>query len=187
MIYLFRSACLLGCTLLWATPAVLIALVDRSGEAVIWIARRWARWILAGCGVRVVVEGSENVDLREPYVLMSNHQSNFDIMALVSVLPISFRFVAKKELTWIPIFGWAIVLGGHVVVDRGNNARAVQSLQRAAERIRGGTNVIIFPEGTRSPSGEIQRFKSGGFHLAIDSGAKILPISISKYNNFRAF
>jgi 1-acyl-sn-glycerol-3-phosphate acyltransferase len=179
MAYLFRAAFVLSCTAFWATIASVIALVDRSGESVIWMARLWARWNLSACRIRVVVEGLSDVRTAEPQVFMSNHQSQFDILALVSTLPVSFRFIAKKELTRIPFFGWALVLGGHVVVDRGNRAKAVSSLQRASDQIRGGTNVIIFPEGTRSRTGTLRRFKSGGFHLARNAGVAIVPVSIS--------
>ena len=87
--------------------------------------------------------------------------------------------MAKRELTWIPLFGWAIRLGGHVVIDRGRNERAVASLRRAAARVREGVNVIIFPEGTRSETGDMRPFKSGGFHLALEAGVPILPVTIS--------
>jgi 1-acyl-sn-glycerol-3-phosphate acyltransferase len=103
----------------------------------------------------------------------------FDVAAIVSTLPVSFRFVAKRELTWIPIFGWALVLGRHVIVDRRNRMRSVESLERAAQQVRGGINVIIFPEGTRSTTGSLGDFKSGGFHLAIRAGVPVFPIAIS--------
>jgi 1-acyl-sn-glycerol-3-phosphate acyltransferase len=110
---------------------------------------------------------------------MSNHQSVLDIGALVLTLPTRWRFVAKRELTWIPLFGWAIWLGGHVIVDRGRRERAVASLRRAAGRIRDGTSVIIFPEGTRSETGRMRDFKSGGFHLALEAQAPIVPVTVS--------
>jgi 1-acyl-sn-glycerol-3-phosphate acyltransferase len=102
-----------------------------------------------------------------------------DIGALVLTLPVSWRFVAKRELTWIPFFGWALGLSDQIVIDRRNRTRSVRSLSRAAERIRGGLNVIIFPEGTRSPTGEMREFKSGGFHLAIEAQVPILPATVS--------
>ena len=145
----------------------------------IWIARQWLRWIFWSCGIRVEAEGLENVDPRRAHVFMSNHQSVMDVGALVLTLPVSWRFVAKRELTWIPLFGWAIRLGGHVVIDRGRNERAVASLHRAAARVREGVNVIIFPEGTRSETGDMRPFKSGGFHLALEAGVPILPVTIS--------
>lgn len=172
------ALCVLN-TVVWGLPATFLGLLDRSGESVIWIARRWVAICLAICRVKVEAEGQEHIDPGQPYVFMSNHQSNFDIAATIHTIPVSFRFVAKRELARIPIFGWALVLGGHIVIDRGNTEQAVQSLRRAAEKIRRGVNVIIYPEGTRSPTGRLGPFKSGGFHLALQAGVPIVPISVS--------
>ncbi|UCE86526.1 MAG: 1-acyl-sn-glycerol-3-phosphate acyltransferase [Deltaproteobacteria bacterium] len=179
MIYVFRALFAIFCTGVCAALAIPAALVDGRGDSMVWIARRWARWILAACGVRVRATGLENVTASAPQVFMSNHQSLFDIVALVATLPVSFRFIAKKELTRVPVFGWALVLTGHVIVDRGDRRDAFASLERAAERIRSGTNVIIFPEGTRSETGELLPLKSGGFQLALDSKVPIVPVTVS--------
>jgi 1-acyl-sn-glycerol-3-phosphate acyltransferase len=182
VIYVYRYLMIVLYTIFWGLIACFLGLVDRSGEGVIWVARNWVRWILATCHVEVVSEGLDRIDPKQPYVFMSNHQSVIDTAAIVSTLPVSWRFVAKRELLFVPFFGWALGLGGHVIVDRGNHQRAMQSMKRAAQRIRGGTNVIIFPEGTRSPSGVMGPFKSGGFHLAIEAGVPILPITVSGTN-----
>jgi len=179
VVYVFRYLMIVIYTVVWGVPACIVPLFDRSGEAVIWIGRQWVRWIYWTCGIRVEAEGLENVDPRRAYVFMSNHQSVLDIGAIALTLPGSWRFVAKRELTWIPLFGWAIWLGGHVIIDRGRRERAVASLRRAGERIRQGTNVIIFPEGTRSETGETREFKSGGFHLALEAQVPILPVTVS--------
>lgn len=179
MIYVLRYLLASVYTVFWGLLAMLAALVDRSGESVVWIGRTWVRWILAGCGVHVVCEGCENVDPSQSYVFMSNHQSVFDIAAIVSTMPVSFRFVAKRELLRIPFFGWALALSDQIVIDRNDRDRAVRTLKQAAQRIRGGVNVIIFPEGTRSPTGELRAFKSGGFHLALEAQVPILPITVS--------
>jgi 1-acyl-sn-glycerol-3-phosphate acyltransferase len=177
--YVVRYLLIVLYTVVWGVPACIVPLFDRSGEAVIWIGRQWIRWIFWTCGIAVDVEGVENVDPRRACVFMSNHQSVLDIGALVLTLPTRWRFVAKRELTWIPLFGWAIWLGGHVIVDRGRRERAVASLRRAAGRIRDGTSVIIFPEGTRSETGRMRDFKSGGFHLALEAQAPIVPVTVS--------
>lgn len=179
MVYLFRYAAVVIYTIVLGVAATLCGLVDRSGESVLWVGRRWVRWIFATCGIRVVAEGLENIDPRQPYVFMTNHQSVVDIGAIVTTLPVSWRFVAKKELVRIPFFGWALRTGGHVIIDRGRHARAVRSLERAAAQVARGTNVIIFPEGTRSPTGRLRDFKSGGFHLALRAQVPILPATIS--------
>jgi 1-acyl-sn-glycerol-3-phosphate acyltransferase len=179
VIYVYRYIVFVLITLFWASVACVIGLLDRSGEGVVWAARIWARWLLATSRVEVECSGLEGADLSRPYVFMSNHQSVFDVPAIVSTLPVSFRFVAKRELTWIPIFGWGLVLGRHVIIDRARRERCVSSLRGAAEQIRSGVNVVIFPEGTRSETGELGEFKSGGFHLAIEAGVPVFPISVS--------
>jgi 1-acyl-sn-glycerol-3-phosphate acyltransferase len=179
MVYVVRYLLIVLYTVFWGTLGVVLALLDRSGEAVIWVARSWVRWILTTCGVRVGVSGLENLDATRPYVVMANHQSVFDTAAIVATLPSSFRFVAKRELTWIPFFGWALAAGGHVIIDRSNRESSVRSLERAAVRVRNGKTVVIFPEGTRGRTGELGEFKSGGFHLALAAQVPILPVSVS--------
>jgi len=180
VIYVVRIVLIAACTVFWATVVSFTCLLfDRSGRSGVWGARQWARWILAGCGVRVDAEGLHALSPDDTFVVMSNHQSVFDVIALVATLPLSWRFVAKRELTRIPFFGWGLLAAGHIVIDRSQNERAVASLRRAAARVRAGTSVIIFPEGTRSATDEMRPFKSGGFHLAIQSGVPILPATVS--------
>ncbi len=179
MIYVARYALIVVYTVIWGLIGCVAGVVDRSGEAIVWVGRNWVRWVLASCGIAVRSEGLEHLDPTQPYVIMSNHQSVFDIAALIGTLPTTWRFVAKRELTRIPFFGWAMAFGRHVIIDRRDHETSIRSLHRAAERVRGGMSVIIFPEGTRSPSGELGPFKSGGFHLAIEAGVPILPVSVS--------
>jgi 1-acyl-sn-glycerol-3-phosphate acyltransferase len=179
LIYVLRYLWVVLCTTFWGTVALPTMLLDRSGEGVIWIGRRWIRWILRGCRIEVETRGAGNVDPAHPQIFMPNHQSALDVAAVLVALPVSFRFVAKKEITRIPFIGWAAIGGGHIIVDRGDNAQAVARLKQAVSRIRTGTNVVIFPEGTRSVSGRLRPFKSGGFHLAIQSGVPIVPVTVS--------
>jgi 1-acyl-sn-glycerol-3-phosphate acyltransferase len=162
-------------------PPILVASFFDGGRTMLRLGRVWIGWILATFGVRVEATGLENVPTHAPVVLMSNHQSLVDIAAIVSTLPPTqnWRFVAKRELTRVPIFGQVLVASGHVIIDRGNRARAVASLQRAAEMIRGGKTVIVFPEGTRSPRGNLKAFKSGPFHLALEAQVPIIPVTVS--------
>jgi len=179
VIYAVRYLLVALYTILWGAAGCVAAPFDRDGRAIVWVGRQWVRWILWTCGIRVEVEGLENVPRDRPCVYMSNHQSVFDIAAIIATLPVSWRFVAKRELTWVPFFGWALALGHQVIVDRKNREASVRSLARAAQRVRDGANVIIFPEGTRSPDGSLRDFKSGGFHLALQAGVPIVPIAIS--------
>lgn len=179
MIYALRYFLVFVYTVIWGAIGTVLGAVDRSGNAVIWVGRNWISWILAGCGIRVVPEGVDELDPNDPAVFMSNHQSVIDIAALVHTIPFTFRFVAKRELTRIPLFGWAVALGGHVIIDRGNRPKAMRSLEEAARQIAGGTHVIMYPEGTRSPTGQLQAFKKGGFHLAIAAQVPIIPVTVS--------
>lgn len=162
-------------------PPIIVASLFDGGRAMMRLGRVWIEWILATFRVRVEASGLENVPTHAPIVLMSNHQSLVDIAAIITTLPRTqrWRFVAKRELTRIPIFGWILVLSGHVIIDRGNRERAVASLRRAAEIIRAGTTVIVFPEGTRSPRGNLRNFKSGPFHLAVEAQVPIVPVTVS--------
>jgi 1-acyl-sn-glycerol-3-phosphate acyltransferase len=179
VIYALRYLWVVLCTAFWGTLALPTMLFDRSGDGVVWLGRRWIACILWGCRIRVETEGLEHVDRHRPQIFMPNHQSALDVAAVLHAIPVGFRFVAKKEIKRIPFIGWAAVGGGHIIVDRGDNVQAVARLKEAAQRIRDGTNVIIFPEGTRSVTGAMREFKSGGFHLAIQSGVPIVPVSVS--------
>jgi 1-acyl-sn-glycerol-3-phosphate acyltransferase len=110
---------------------------------------------------------------------MANHQSNYDIPVLLGRLPVQFRWLAKAELFKIPIFGYSMRGCGYISIDRSNRKRAFASLAEAAETIRTGTSVMIFPEGTRSEDGKIKAFKKGGFVLSVDAGVPIVPILLT--------
>ncbi len=140
-------------------------------------ARLWARVGLQLAGVRLTVEGQEHLP-QGAAVYMPNHQSNFDILALFAGLPVQFRWLAKEELFRIPLFGFAMRRTGYIAVDRSDRKKAIQSMAMAARRISEGTSVIVFPEGTRSPDGNLLPFKKGGFLLAIDAAAPIVPVAI---------
>jgi 1-acyl-sn-glycerol-3-phosphate acyltransferase len=110
---------------------------------------------------------------------MSNHQGSYDIFALLGHLPYQFKWLAKKELFSIPFFGWTMAAVGYISIDREGNRDTVAAINEAAQKIRDGMSVVIFPEGSRSPDGLIQPFKKGGFTLAIKSKVPIVPIAIS--------
>jgi 1-acyl-sn-glycerol-3-phosphate acyltransferase len=126
----------------------------------------------------VSVQGIDYIDPNAAYVYMANHQSMFDILALLGYLPVQFRWVAKKELFRIPIFGYSMKRVGYISIDRSNRQSAIQSLREAAQKIAFGVSVVVFPEGTRSSDGEIKPFKKGGFYLATDSGRPVVPVVI---------
>ncbi len=177
VIYVVRYLRVALSTVFWGTIGVILFPIARRGRAVMFVARGWISWILAGCGVRVEADGLEN--LSEPVGIRSNPRSVFDIAALIQSLPLEWKFVAKKELLWIPFLGWALAAADPVIVDRSRRERSVRSPQQAALRVRGGVNVILFPEGTRNHEALLGDFKSGGFHLAIQAGVPIIPVSVS--------
>ncbi len=138
----------------------------------------WARMGLLFSWVRVRVHGFEHINPRQSYVVVANHLSLFDIWVLYGHLNMDLRWVAKKEVFYIPIIGICCVALGHVFVDRSNHRRAMASLEKARQRIVRGTNILFFPEGTRSRSGQMRPFKKGAFHLARDLQLPVLPVSI---------
>lgn len=151
--------------------------LDHKGEGVHRIARWWAAIYLRIAGINVSFHGKNNVQ-EPPYILMSNHQSALDIMSLLHGLPVSFRFVAKQELFRIPIFGWALRRAGYISLDRKNPRQALKDMDLAAQKIRDGSSLLIFPEGTRSIDGQLLPFKKGAFSLAMKAGVPIIPLGI---------
>jgi len=165
-------------TLVCAISAILVSFLTRGGNAAHLVGRFWARSILWVSRAKVSVEGMDHIDPGAAYVYMANHQSMYDILALLGYLPVQFRWVAKKELFRIPIFGYSMARVGYVSIDRSNRQSAIQSLREAAQRIAQGVSVVVFPEGTRSSDGQIKPFKKGGFYLATDSGRPVVPVVI---------
>ena len=143
------------------------------------IPRYWARWILWATGVRVEVHGVENLSPDSAQIIVSNHVSWYDVLALAAWTPKRYRFVAKKELSRVPLWGHAWVAAGHISVDRTDNQSAVASLDQAGRTIlEDNSSVIIFAEGTRSRTGELQPFKKGAFILALQNGIDIVPTAV---------
>lgn len=166
-------------TLVSGLLAMLVSWIPPRGNAVSFVARWWARGLLAAGGVRVEVEMDPAVEPRTGYVVMANHQSYFDVAAMLAVLPGTYRFVAKRSLFLIPIFGWALWAGGFISVDRHDRSKAKGVWKAAGERLARGASVLFYPEGSRSPDGRIHAFQRGAFLVAIKNGAPILPVGIA--------
>ena len=158
--------------------AIVISFFNNTGNPVHWIARVWGRSILAVSGIRVSVTGVERIANDQPYIFMANHQSNLDIPVLLGHLPVQFRWLAKAELFKIPVFGQAMRGAGYISVDRADRPAAFESLRQAAEKIRSGYSILIFPEGTRSLDGSLKPFKKGGFVMAIGAGVPVVPVAV---------
>ncbi|MGY0561540.1 lysophospholipid acyltransferase family protein [Luteimonas sp. A277] len=138
----------------------------------------WASGLLRASGGRFEVEGLERVDWSQPYVLVANHQSVLDICALFRAVPVPLRFLLKQEMTRVPFVNWYAKAMGMVFIPRDDRRGATQALRRSAELVRSGAVLCIFPEGTRSRDGTFGRFKPGAFQVAIESGARVLPVAL---------
>lgn len=136
----------------------------------------WGASLLWCAGIKLETRGLEKLENISNAVFISNHQSHFDIPCITTALPIPVYFIAKKELSRIPIFGWGMWSIGMVFVDRNNREKALKSMEKAAKQIKKGKFILTFPEGTRSKTGDIQRFKKGSFHLAKNGSLKLIPI-----------
>ncbi len=126
----------------------------------------------------VKVYGRENIDKNQSYVIVSNHESQFDILLIYGWMGVDFKWVMKKELRKIPVLGIACEKLQHIYIDRSNHMASIKSLENAKKRIVNGTSVMFFPEGTRSADGSLGDFKKGAFRMAIDLGVPILPVTI---------
>jgi 1-acyl-sn-glycerol-3-phosphate acyltransferase len=158
---------------------VLAALVKHRGGLYDWAAHSWARWMIWASGSRIKIEGMEHLRLDRPQIIASNHQSWFDVWALAAIIPKRYRFIAKEELRRIPLFGLAWASAGHISINRQDRAKAIRALDEAAELMRSdNSTVVIFPEGTRSPSGELLPFKKGAFMMALRTGIEIVPAAV---------
>lgn len=162
---------------LFGIPAIACCLVGapRSSRRV---AGAWGRATLRVMGVEVVMEGARHLP-RGAAVYAANHGSVLDFPVLFGHLPVDFRIVHKRSLYLVPVVNLYLWAAGHIAIDRRHPFRARRSLVRAAESIRRGTSVAVFPEGTRSAHGEVAPFKRGSFLLAVRSGAPVVPLSLA--------
>ncbi len=138
----------------------------------------WARFNSFMTPMRVIVIGKENIKKGQSYIIVSNHQSSYDALVLVGWLGLDVKWVIKKEMRTFPVFGWAAEKGGQIFIDRSNTRVAYESLERARNKIVGGTSIAVLAEGTRSRTGALLEFKKGAFWLAQNLDLPILPITI---------
>jgi 1-acyl-sn-glycerol-3-phosphate acyltransferase len=157
--------------------ALFVSIFDARGRAIHRISKFWAKLHLQASGVKVLVTGLENL-ASPPYIVMCNHQSALDIFSLLVALPLQFKWVAKRELFFIPFVGWAMKRAGYISLDRKHPREALKAIDNAARKIQGGVNILIFPEGTRSEDGSLLPFKQGVFSLALRARVPIVPVGI---------
>jgi 1-acyl-sn-glycerol-3-phosphate acyltransferase len=177
--YLVVAPVLVVWSAICASFAVFLSLFTSSRTASRLAAVPWARGLARMTPMRVRVEGREHIDPNQSYVLVSNHQSQYDIFLLYGWLGVDFKWVMKQELRKVPAIGAACEALGHIFIDRSNHTAAVATLEAAKTQIVDGTSVIFFPEGTRSRDGKLKRFKKGAFRMALDLGLPILPLTVT--------
>lgn len=158
--------------------AILSLPFDKSGKVYFWSGRTWTKFALFVCRIKVSVVGLEKVDPYGNYILVSNHASGFDIPVMMNTFP-HIRIMFKKELSYVPFWGWALRWGHHIMVDRSKGSEAMKSLDRAANDVRSGGQVLLFAEGTRTRDGKLLPFKRGAFSLAAKSGVPLVPVTIN--------
>ncbi len=172
---------------LWATLATIIislpitiaVVVDSTGNMAFNLSKVWAWVMLIVIGAWPVIKGREKIKKGQSYIIISNHQSHYDGLALVTKLGVQFRWIIKKELRKVPLFGYDLWVSKNIFIDRSDTKKSVESINEGMKRLPDGTSVMVFAEGTRSPDGKIHPFKKGGFIMAIDGGIPILPVTVS--------
>jgi len=166
-------------TIVVCLTIIIISPFDRKGNMIHYIGKFWSLLNIFLSGTRLTIKGKEKINTNFTYIVMSNHQSLFDVWALIGKIPLQIRWIVKSEIRKMPIFGYTLERMGHVYVDRKNRTAAYTSLETASGKIKRGTSVIIFPEGTRSLDGHMLRFHMGGMIIALKSGVPILPVTVN--------
>jgi 1-acyl-sn-glycerol-3-phosphate acyltransferase len=160
-------------------PITVAALFGSTGNLAFSLSKVWARIMLTVTGTRCEIRGRDKIEKGQSYIIISNHQSHFDALALVTTLHTQFRWIAKKELLKIPLFGYALHASRNIFIDRSDKERSIESIRAGMKRLPRGVSILFFSEGTRSPDGNIQEFKKGGFVTALQQGLPILPVTVN--------
>jgi 1-acyl-sn-glycerol-3-phosphate acyltransferase len=175
---LITAPLIFAATALMGSVSLACSVFDTSGKLQHRCARAWARTLLWIFGVRLNVTGFGQLRPEETYIFCANHQSQIDTPIMLVALPMPFRFAAKKELFRIPFLGWHLHRSGQIPIDRRNPHTAVKAIRDAGGKLRKGISLVVFPEGGTSRDGAIKPFKAGGFLLASQTGAEIVPVTI---------
>lgn len=177
---IIKVALILVHTALSSMCGMLLVLIDRSFASYFVLSKIWSFGVLKLSGIKITVTGKENIPKNGAYVFVSNHISLYDIPLLHYTAPARIAIVFKKELAKIPFFGWHMLIGPYVVIDRQNAEKAMKSIERARQLMeKRKLSIVIFAEGTRSKTGEVQPFKRGAFYLASRVPFPVVPVSIS--------
>jgi 1-acyl-sn-glycerol-3-phosphate acyltransferase len=166
-------------TIILGIPVMVAGLLGRTGNLAFSISKLWAYIMLAASFVRTEIKNKNKIIKGTSYIIISNHQSHYDIITLVTTLGIQYRWIIKKELLKLPIFGYALYASRNIFIDRFNTTSAIESINKGFDRLPKGVSVMVFAEGTRSPDGQIHEFKKGGFVTAVGRKIPILPVTIN--------
>ena len=177
--WLIKNFVVILYSLLIAILSILIFPIDYKRKLSNPLMKVWTNIVLFIYGIKVNVFGAENINPGKGKIYISNHASYMDIFVQLAKLPNNVRMIYKKEINRIPILGWAMFCAGFISIDRVNIRKAMKSLDKAAEKVKKGLSVVIYPEGTRTKDGSIGEFKRGMFFLADKSMADIIPVSMS--------
>jgi len=165
-------------TVFYGSLAIILSIFDNSGSVVHVCGRLWGRTILGLIGIRVRVDGKENLVNDGGQILLSNHQGILDILVYEGFLPVQFRWIARKNLFDIPFLGWSMKRAGYIPIVREGRKNMMRSILTAAERVKNGITLLIFPEGTRSPDGKLGEFKKGSLLIILKSMSPIVPVLV---------
>lgn len=176
---LWLAAVAIPVTIPLALMTMIVAMVRSTSPLIDRIIRLWARTLVRAAGIELHTENVERIDPQQRYILVANHYSWIDIPCILAGIPSQpIRFMAKISLFKIPIFGWALGRAGFIPIDRKNRRTAVKSFDLAADRIRKGNTIVVFPEEGRSRQRQMRPFQRGAFLLAIKSQKTIVPVAI---------
>jgi 1-acyl-sn-glycerol-3-phosphate acyltransferase len=167
--------------LILGPPVLIYGVISGNTDPLYAAGKLGARMAVWLAGLRLEIHGLDKIPSHRAAVFMANHQSNCDPPAVLSVLP-PMLVIAKKEFFRIPILGRALLARGFIPVDRRNREQALLAVEKGVHALKAGKSFLVYPEGTRSPDGRLQRFKKGVFVMAIKAGAPIVPISVSGSN-----
>ena len=166
-------------TITMGIPVMVAGMLSRTGNLAFSISKLWAYTMLAVSFVRTEIKNKDKILKGTSYIIISNHQSHYDIITLVTTLGIQFRWIIKKEILKLPIFGYALYASRNIFIDRSNTTSAIESINKGFDRLPKGVSVMVFAEGTRSPDGQIHEFKKGGFITAVARKLPILPVTVN--------
>jgi len=164
-------------TLVLAPPLIISSFLTSSGMPAYRITQWWAYGVSRCMGLTFSIRGKEKIVPGVSYIITPNHQGNADILAFLRTFPIPFRWILKKELLKIPVFGPALGRTGAIAIDRSDPRKAIQSLEEGKKKLANGWSVLIYPEGTRGSDEQLQPFKKGAFMMAVQTGIPILPVT----------